>query len=108
MFIALYRWKLKTGQEKRFQEGWRRITEKIYRKNGSLGSRLHKAEDGTWVAYAQWTNKETWESRSNALTDLEALAMFRESIEISQPEIYMEVVDDLFQPNTFIKDKHET
>lgn len=97
MFIALYRLKLKSGQEENFRESWRRITEEIYLKHGSLGSRLHKAEDGTWVAYAQWSDKKSWLTRSKSLEDLEALTWFRESIDISYPDLYMEVTDDLFK-----------
>lgn len=98
MFIALYRWKLIEGQEERFQEGWHRRTQEIYRKYGSLGSRLHKAEDGTWVAYAQWPDKETWEAaRGVAIEDAEAIEMMRDSIEMNYPDTYMQVVDDLLQ-----------
>lgn len=98
MFIALYRWKLKDGCESEFREGWRRRTEEIYRKCGSLGSRLHRAEDGAWVAYAQWPDRQTWEAASSIpVTDVEASAMMRESIELSYPSTYMEVTEDLLR-----------
>ncbi len=102
MFVALYRWKLKEGQEQKFQEGWRRRTEEIYRKCGSLGSRLHRAEDGTWVAYAQWSNRQDWEAaRHVPVTDTEAPAMMKESVEMSYPEMLLEVVNDLTKPHSF-------
>jgi len=98
MFVAVYRWKLKEGAEQRFREGWRRRTVEIYRECGSLGSRLHRAEDGTWVAYAQWPDRRRWEAaRQVAVADTEAPAMMKESIEVSFPEILMEVADDLLQ-----------
>lgn len=98
MFIALYRWKLKKGQEVRFQEGWHRRTVEIYQKCGSLGSRLHKAEDGTWVGYAQWPSKEAWEAIGNVpIDDVEARTMMQESVEESYPSVLMEIVDDLLQ-----------
>ena len=62
MFIAIYRWKVIEGQEERFQEGWHRRTLEIYRQFGSLGSRLRRAEDGTWFGYAQWPDKSTWDA----------------------------------------------
>lgn len=104
MFIALYRWKLKGGHEKRFQEGWHRRTEEIYRKCGSFGSRLHRAEDGTWVAYAQWPDRETWKRIGDApVTDTEARVMMQESIEETYPDTYMEIVDDLLKTERYLE-----
>ena len=102
MFVALYRWKLKEGREQKFREGWRRRTAEIYRECGSLGSRLHRAEDGTWVAYAQWPDRLAWEAaRQVAVSDTEAGAMMKESVEVSYPETLMEVADDLFESRRF-------
>ena len=95
MFIALYRWTLRDGRESQFQEGWHRITEEFYRERGSLGSRLHRAEDGTWVAYAQWPDKQTWEAARVQVHDTEAVQLMRESIEVSHAPTLLEVVDDL-------------
>ena len=47
MFIALYRWKLKPGKEEQFREAWSQVTIAIREQSGSLGSRLHRSEDGT-------------------------------------------------------------
>lgn len=104
MFIALYRWKVKEGHEKAFLEGWHRRTEEIYRQCGSLGSRLHRAEDGVWVAYAQWPDRRTYDAaQSIPVIDVEARTMFRESVEESYPDIYMNIVDDLLQEELFRK-----
>jgi hypothetical protein len=101
MFIAIYRWKLKAGLEARFQEGWQRRTRELVRKGGSLGSRLHRAEDGTWAAYAQWPDRATREAAGELpVDDPEARVMMRESIEESYPDLYLEVVIDLLSPGT--------
>jgi quinol monooxygenase YgiN len=106
MFIALYRWKVKEGHEKNFRKGWHKRTEEIYQLAGSLGSRLHQAEDGTWVAYAQWPDRQTYDAaRSVPVIDEEAREMFRESIEEAYPDIYMNVADDLLQADVFTKQK---
>lgn len=100
MFIALYHWKIKPDCEKKFQEGWRRITLEIRENCGGLGSRLHKAEDGTFYAYAQWKDKETWEKAQEMSTiDEEAATMMRESIEERLPTVFMETLDDLLLKN---------
>ena len=104
MFIALYRWKVKEGHEKNFLEGWHRRTEEIYQHSDSLGSRLHQAEDGIWVAYAQWPDRRTFDAaQSIPVIDAEARTMFRESIKESYPDIYMNVIDDLLQAQGFVK-----
>jgi quinol monooxygenase YgiN len=106
MFIALYHWKVKEGREKDFRECWHRITEGIYQRSGSLGSRLHQADDGTWVAYAQWPDRQTYDAaRSIPVIDAETRAMFRESIEEAYPDIYMNVTDDLLQSQVSAKQK---
>ena len=53
------------------------------------------AEDGTWVAYAQWPTKEAWQA-DHAL-DKEALAArerMRDAIEESLPPLSLTVSDD--------------
>ena len=98
MFVAIYRWKIIHKSEEVFRQGWRRRTEEIYRRCGSLGSRLHKAEDGSWVAYAQWPDRESWESAARIeVEDKEAEQMMKESVAERYPDIYLEVVEDLLE-----------
>lgn len=49
------------GQEVEFKKYWLATTEAIYQHFGSLGSRLHKADDGKFIAYAQWPDRQTYE-----------------------------------------------
>ncbi|BCL39341.1 antibiotic biosynthesis monooxygenase family protein [Nostoc sp. MS1] len=98
MFVVIYHWKIKAGQEALFQEGWHRMTEAIYRQGVSLGSRLHQAEDGTWFAYAQWPDKQAWEIDQQAPTpDAQAAQMMKDSIEERYPILKLQVVDDLLK-----------
>lgn len=62
MFIAIYTFTIIPGKEADFEESWAERTIEIKASYNSLGSRLHKAEDGTYVGYAQWHSKEQWES----------------------------------------------
>ncbi len=63
---------------------------------GGLGSRLHKADNGSFIAYAQWKNKAMWENASNIPTiDEEAATMMRDSIEERLPTVFMNAIDDL-------------
>lgn len=60
MFAVIYRWQVVPGLEAQFETGWRRGTERIAAEFGGWGSRLHKADGGVFVAYAQWPDEETW------------------------------------------------
>lgn len=61
-FCVIYRWRVVPGREQQFQEAWETLTQEIRAHEGGLGSRLHRAADGTWVAYAQWPDRGTWEA----------------------------------------------
>ncbi|GAA3828779.1 hypothetical protein [Streptomyces chiangmaiensis] len=93
MFAVIYRWRLHQGKEQQFASSWHRMTEEIHKRCGSYGSRLHQADDGTWVAYARWPDAATRE-RCNGV-DPEALSSMREAIAEAFPEIRCQVIDDL-------------
>ena len=61
MFIAVYEFKVKEGQNKAFIKAWANMTDSIARHRGGLGSRLHKTEvERIYVAYAQWPSREMY------------------------------------------------
>lgn len=65
----IYRWQVVPGREAQFEAGWRRGTERIAAEFGGWGSRLHKAADGVFVAYAQWPDEESMETRMHHSDD---------------------------------------
>ena len=100
-FTIIYRWRLHPDKEQQFQEVWSRNTPLIIEKCGGLGSRLHKAEDGTWLAYAQWPDKETWErSYSVPYWDTEGAKIMEEAIIERLPRILLSPVSDFLVPAT--------
>ena len=54
VFAVIYRWRLRVGLEQQFVDGWERVTLAIRSECRSYGSRLHRGDDGTWLAYARW------------------------------------------------------
>lgn len=94
-FIVIYRWRLHPGKEAQFREAWERMTPILMRERGALGSRLHRAEDGTWLAYAQWPSKDAWEkSRATGPIDAEASRLMREAEVESHPPLLLTPVAD--------------
>lgn len=101
LLTVLYRWKLKPGGEAIFREGWHEMTESIYQTRGSLGSRLHRAEDGTWLGYAQWPSEETWRKsqESGSANEAAGRKMSQGATLLSTERL--SVVDDLTKPTVY-------
>ncbi|OHX34856.1 antibiotic biosynthesis monooxygenase family protein [Methylomonas sp. LWB] len=101
MFVAVYRWRVKPGYEAKFREGWLKVTDAVYQMYGSLGSRLHRDADGSWVAYAQWPDeaawREAWQSQ-RPIADPEGYAMLKDSVEtcyeLAEPVMKLTVLED--------------
>ncbi len=94
MFIVLYRWKTKEGMEDQLIESWTEVTEFIVKSYDSLGSRLHRGDDGIWYAYARWKSAEQRVKAFAELPELEAGKKMREAIEESLPEVILTTVSD--------------
>lgn len=67
MFAVIYQFTVKPKHEKLFIQAWKEMTELIYKHEGSLGSRLHKAAENSYIAYAQWPNQETFDGAGKNL-----------------------------------------
>ena len=104
MFIAAYWWKVYPGKEEQFRAAWRRGTELIREKYGSLGSRLHREDlaDGScrFIGVAEWPDRDTWQKAFDAkmvYDEPETRQAFVDAILASarDPLLLMEVTDDL-------------
>ncbi|MBX7173778.1 MAG: antibiotic biosynthesis monooxygenase [Pyrinomonadaceae bacterium] len=94
MFIALYRWRVKSGKEEQFITAWSKITA-YYRENwDSLGSRLHRGNDGLFYGYAQWKSAEDREKAFSNNTINEFSQQLKDAIEESFPEVILEKISD--------------
>lgn len=105
MFAVIYRWRVIPGLEAQFEEGWRAGTERIAAEFGGWGSRLHRTEDGAFIAYAQWPDKAAWENAMQTRmhhSDDEARQKYRDAIEPGSFETLfaMPVISDLLQQRT--------
>ncbi len=73
MYAITYRFKLlpealKSGRrmaEAQFIDVWSGMTEFFKTECGALGSRLHRAQDGAFYAYAQWPDYATFTAASD-------------------------------------------
>lgn len=100
MFVAAYWWKVHPGKEDQFRIAWRRGTELIQAKYGSLGSRLHRDDQGRFIGVAEWPDRATWQAAFDArmvYDEPETRIAFVDAIADAarEPMLLMEVTDDL-------------
>ena len=101
-FVVIYRWRVAEDKEESFVAAWRQLTELIAERRGGLGSRLHRASAGTFVAYAQWASEEAWraagERNKTEVLDEAAVAAMRGAIVERFDEIRLTPLADLLVP----------
>ncbi|MGB0953493.1 MAG: antibiotic biosynthesis monooxygenase family protein [Planctomycetota bacterium] len=100
-FAVLYRWRLKEGTEAQFSAAWADITRFLREQRGALGSRLHRCDDGTWMAYAQWPTREAWSAMQGSASGVpEASRVMKECILESFEDLPLTPEVDLLIPAT--------
>lgn len=96
MFSVIYEFKVQSGLEEQFERSWAEHTCEIREQLGGLGSRLHRNDDGSYVAYAQWPSREKWE---NAVAlDTPARKAMRDALLSFETVYRLEVLNDLLEP----------
>ena len=65
---------------------------------GSLGSRLHRGDDGLWYSYAQWPSEEVRRKAFSAPRDPAPREKMRAAIEEELPEVVLDSVSDFLLP----------
>jgi heme-degrading monooxygenase HmoA len=95
-FAVIYRWRLKPGTQASFRAAWERVTRIIREEHGGLGSRLHRVDDGSYLAYAQWPDRASWTAMQSAPpADPVASGVMADCIEERLSPILLEPLADL-------------
>ncbi|WP_181899432.1 antibiotic biosynthesis monooxygenase [Flagellimonas nanhaiensis] len=58
MHAIIYKFDVKKGRVEEFKMAWKKLTGAYLEFSGSMGSRLHSDENGTFIAYALWPNPQ--------------------------------------------------
>jgi hypothetical protein len=96
VIVYLYRWRIKEGKEKQFKENWQKVTLAMRKYCGSLGSRLHVSDEGIYVGYAQWPDKNTREACKISDPELDAArSLMSDAVEERLPDVCLDVETDL-------------
>ncbi len=105
MFAVIYSFKVKKDHDQIFRENWKSLTKLIYQYEGSLGSRLHKANDNLYIAYARWPNRTAWENAGKNLPEIahKYRIGMKESCEEITTDHELNIEDDLLMTTTYNK-----
>ncbi|MEN8236762.1 MAG: hypothetical protein ABFQ95_04375 [Pseudomonadota bacterium] len=104
-FAVIYQGFIKEGSEDTYKACWNKIAQYFIASRGAIGSCLHKVEDGSWLAYSRWPDKETrdqsWPGEDEIAQSLpdeivEAIKGLKACIDHSKPftETCMQLVED--------------
>jgi len=97
--VVLYRWRLHAGSEDSFIAAWSRVSELLRTERGSLGSRLHRGDDGLWYSYAQWPSAEARaKAFAHGSVDAHAGALMEKAVAERYPEIVLHTAADFLAP----------
>lgn len=101
-FTVMFSFRVKEGREADFIDSWSEMTELVYENEKSYGSRLHKAYDNFYIAYAQWQDRKSWENSGTKLPPHSKAVrqkLFESCIEI-KTEYELKIVKDLLYEDT--------
>ncbi|MBL8152186.1 MAG: hypothetical protein JNN15_19865 [Blastocatellia bacterium] len=103
MYVVVYTWRLEEGKEELFRQGWRHITETIYKQCKSFGARLHKTDEGIWIAYTLWPDRESQISclKIGFDRDPKGFGMIYDTIEEAYPVLHLTITDDLLKTELY-------
>ena len=102
MFCVVYSFKVLPGKDQDLIDSWTNLTKLIYQYEGSLGSRLHRTPDGSYIAYAQWPSRERWKESGDNLPEeaTHASKRMREACSEISTLYELDPVQDLIQSKT--------
>lgn len=80
MIVYFFRWRLHSGAEERFRQGWSEMTRGLL-EQGSQGSALFRAHDGSWCGIARWPDKAVRDAAQSGPELASARALMADAIE---------------------------
>ncbi len=96
MFVIVYEFTVKKTHLDSFPPLWNKLTLLVKELSASRGARLHQASACSWIGYAEWPTRDSWE---NSNLNQEAVSQLRKQLSDSCDDIQivyqLDVMDDL-------------
>jgi hypothetical protein len=64
MYVTLYQWDVKSGQEQQFIDAWTKVTRHLQSNMPKLSGKLLKSLQGAYIGMVEWPSKEAWEAQT--------------------------------------------
>lgn len=94
MFAVVYKFDVKPSCERQFEKNWHDMTVEFREIHGGLGSCLHKTDEGKYLAYARWPDRETW-AKDKDIANAEAMRLMKESLQGKTETTPLSIENDL-------------
>lgn len=109
MFSVIYRAFIYPEREQHYLQAWKTVATYYVQQCGALGSTLHKTEQGEYIAYSRWTDRNTrdrvWGDQAMTLPDFvsKAVDCIKSCIDTTKPhdEIPMKIVDSVLPEHSY-------
>lgn len=95
--VVLHRYRINPDKVEDFIAAWSRLAEVNRENYGTLGSRLHQADDGLYYAYARWPSREAFDISEERPAQTPARALMANTITERLPLIRMEIKADFLE-----------
>lgn len=99
MFCVIYELIIKPDKEYMFRQSWQHVSSLIIQECGSLGARLHLSDTGEWIAYAQWSDENSWKKGHLVVQQLAEKDHMKEYLVGFKTLFKLTVVEDLLVQN---------
>jgi len=105
MLAVLLEFNVKHGAEEEFIVYWKKTTQIIYEKFGSLGSKLHRSDNDTFIAYAQWPSADIYQTEQDwSAEESDVREKMRATLVDGRPTVLhkLTLLSDLTKSETFV------
>ena len=97
MHVVIFRYRINPDKSEDFVSAWSRLAEVNRETFGTLGSRLHLADDGLYYAYSRWPERQTFEASQEKPAQTAARALMSSAITERLPPIRMDIKADFLE-----------
>lgn len=94
---VIYRYRINPDKAADFVSAWSRLAEVNREHYGTLGARLHLADDGMYYGYSRWPSRQAFDAAEERPAPTAARALMASAIVERLPPIHMDIKADFLE-----------
>lgn len=95
--VVVYRYRINPDKTADFVSAWSRLAQVNREHYGTLGSRLHLADDGLYYGYTRWPSRQSFDAAEERPAQTAARALMSSAIVERLPIIRMDIKADFLE-----------